>query len=426
MEEQKDTEEESNATDLLETTEHVYPEGGLAAWLTVAGAFCCMFCAYGWANAIGVFQDYYKTHQLSHLSESTISWIGSLNIFMMYIFGIAAGRIFDMMGPRYPLMIGSVLQVLGLMMTSICNSYGPILVCQGIIAPIGAAFVYYSAVAAVPTYFHRRRGLAMGIASSGSSVGTTVYPFIIRRLTKQTTFGWTMRTCAFLIGGLLLFGNLTITSNVKPRGTWRMPLSDITRHFKDKNFLILSSSIFMGYWGLLVPFNYMTTYARYRGVDDDMATYLVSILNGTSALTRVVNGFFSDRIGKYNVDTAGLVLAAVITLALWIPARGLVSLIIYAIVYGVASGTFIMVSPACCAQISEVTDIGTRIGLSFGFTSIAALTGIPIAGAIIGDGSRDSQWRGMMIFAGVLLSVGAVIHWLGRVYNVGWKLNRVF
>lgn len=67
--------------------EHIYSEGGLTAWLTVAGAFACMFCAYGWTNAIGVFQDYYKTHQLSQYSDSTISWIGSLNVCLMYFCG---------------------------------------------------------------------------------------------------------------------------------------------------------------------------------------------------------------------------------------------------------------------------------------------------------------------------------------------------
>ena len=27
-----------------------FPDGGLAAWLVVAGAFCCVFCSFGWIN----------------------------------------------------------------------------------------------------------------------------------------------------------------------------------------------------------------------------------------------------------------------------------------------------------------------------------------------------------------------------------------
>ena len=27
-----------------------FPDGGMAAWLVVAGAFCCVFCSFGWIN----------------------------------------------------------------------------------------------------------------------------------------------------------------------------------------------------------------------------------------------------------------------------------------------------------------------------------------------------------------------------------------
>jgi len=27
-----------------------FPDGGLKAWLVVAGAFCCFFCSFGWIN----------------------------------------------------------------------------------------------------------------------------------------------------------------------------------------------------------------------------------------------------------------------------------------------------------------------------------------------------------------------------------------
>ncbi len=27
-----------------------FPDGGLEAWLVVVGAFCCLFCSFGWIN----------------------------------------------------------------------------------------------------------------------------------------------------------------------------------------------------------------------------------------------------------------------------------------------------------------------------------------------------------------------------------------
>lgn len=33
--------------------EEAFPEGGLKAWATVAGAFCVLFCTFGYLNAFG-------------------------------------------------------------------------------------------------------------------------------------------------------------------------------------------------------------------------------------------------------------------------------------------------------------------------------------------------------------------------------------
>ncbi|KAI4210181.1 MAG: hypothetical protein LQ351_006935 [Letrouitia transgressa] len=61
-----------------------FPDGGLQAWLVVSGAFCCLFCSFGWINCIGVFQAYYQTHQLRAYSPSTVAWIPSLTVFFMF------------------------------------------------------------------------------------------------------------------------------------------------------------------------------------------------------------------------------------------------------------------------------------------------------------------------------------------------------
>lgn len=64
-----------------------FPDGGMKAWLTVIGSFCCLFVSFGWINSIGVFQQYYQTHQLSNLSASTIAWIPGLEVFILMFMG---------------------------------------------------------------------------------------------------------------------------------------------------------------------------------------------------------------------------------------------------------------------------------------------------------------------------------------------------
>lgn len=96
-----------------------FPDGGWEAWLVVSGGFACLFCSFGWINAIGVFQAYYEKNQLKEYSPSEIAWIPSLETFMMFVGGPIWGKIYDSYGPRWLLIVGTFLNVFGLMMTSL-------------------------------------------------------------------------------------------------------------------------------------------------------------------------------------------------------------------------------------------------------------------------------------------------------------------
>lgn len=59
------------------------------------------------------------------------------------------GKVFDSYGPRIPLLIGSILQVFGLMMTSLCKEYYQFFLSQSVVSGIGASFIFTPALAAV-------------------------------------------------------------------------------------------------------------------------------------------------------------------------------------------------------------------------------------------------------------------------------------
>ena len=63
---------------------HKYPEGGLKAYLTVLGAFVALACTFGQLTTFGTFQAWYASHQLRHMPASTISWIGSLQLWIFF------------------------------------------------------------------------------------------------------------------------------------------------------------------------------------------------------------------------------------------------------------------------------------------------------------------------------------------------------
>lgn len=68
-----------------------YPEGGVAAWSVVFGAFAAMLSSMGLLNTVGVLQAWVSEHQLHGYSESQIGWIFSTYAFFLYIGGAQVG-----------------------------------------------------------------------------------------------------------------------------------------------------------------------------------------------------------------------------------------------------------------------------------------------------------------------------------------------
>lgn len=83
---------------------------------------------------------------------------------------------------------------------------------------------------------------------------------------------------------------------------------------------------------------------------------------------------------------------------MWLPAKTPAVLVGFACVYGFASGIFISVMPAATAQITPVDKLGARLGAFGSVTSVAFLTGTPIAGSLIQGETREG-YQPLLIFA---------------------------
>lgn len=63
------------------------------------GAFMALFCSVGFVNAFGIFQEHYRSYQLSDYSDFDISWIGSFATFALFAAAPLAGVLVDRIGP---------------------------------------------------------------------------------------------------------------------------------------------------------------------------------------------------------------------------------------------------------------------------------------------------------------------------------------
>lgn len=396
------------------------PDGGLHAWLTVLGGFCILFCSFGWINTIGVFQAYYETHQLKGYSSSTVSWIPSLEVFVMFLLGPWVGQLLDRYGHREVLAIGTFLHIFGIMMTSLSTKYYQFILAQGICSPIGMCMIFNPVMTTTVTWFAKKRSLAFGIVAAGSSLGGVLLPIITQRLIEQVGFGWSMRITAFIMLSLLVIANLTLKARVRmPRGPYD-PFGFL-RPFKELTFNLTVAGAFLFFLGLFIPINYIIAEAQYFGMSYTLAQYLLSILNAASFFGRIVPGWIADTMGNFNVMIITCICTGILVLALWIPASGNAAIIVFAAFYGLFSGAFFAQAPAVVAQISpDMRLIGVRTGTFFATISFAALISNPIAGALITR--YDGQYKGLQIFTGTVILGGAALLSVSRYMLVGGKL----
>ena len=141
---------------------HNFPEGGLNAYLTVLGASMALACTFGQLTSFGTYQAWYASHQLRHLPASTISWIGSLQLWIFFFSvrfnlvlsfithpnpffihqGATIGRLFDAHGPTQLMAAGTLCCLISSMTTSVCKEYYQYILSQGVLFGLGVGLLY--------------------------------------------------------------------------------------------------------------------------------------------------------------------------------------------------------------------------------------------------------------------------------------------
>jgi MFS family permease len=262
--------------------------------------------------------------------------------------------------------------------------------------------------------------MAFATLSTGSSVGGVIFPIMVDRLIAKVGFGWSMRISAFIILFLLLIAILTVKARFpRPKGK-KSSSAQLLHPFTEPAFLLTLLGYMLLTYGVFIPINYIIVEAVANGMGPSLASYLVPMLNAASLFGRLLAGFVSDKLGRYNVFIVMCIAAGILVLALWIPAAATAPTIVFAIFFGFASGAYVSLSPALIAQISPLKDIGYRTGLLFLFASVGGLTTSPIAGAIRQHGG--GSYTDTKIFSGVLLLGGTLFIIAARVAKTGAKL----
>jgi MFS family permease len=298
----------------------------------------------------------------------------------------------------------TITYILGLMMTSLCSKYYQFILAQSLLMGSSVAFLQFPAFAIISQYFDKRRAAAIGLAVSGSSIGGVVFPIVLSKFLNDSSlgFGWSIRIIAFLMLPFMLFACFIITPRVQPRNTTIF----IGAAWKDKKYVLLVTSFFFMMMGMWTPVFYIPVYAVSRGMSPLLASYLLSIINGSSTFGRIIPGILADKLGRLNMFAFSGIATGIMVFLIDKPTTN-AGIIVYSVFFGFVSGTIISAGGAAISMCTkDPRNAGTYMGMGMGFAACAVLIGPPINGALI---DRYGGFTQVSVFSGVVSLVGGVV-----------------
>ena len=332
--------------------------------------------------------------------------------------GLITGPIYDKGYFRTLIITGAVLIPLGFMMTSLCKTYWQTVLAQAFMIGLGNACLFVPSVAILPQYFSTRKSLANGIATSGSSFGGIIYPIVFRQLYPHIGFAWATRVLGFISLATVWFSVAVMKPRVFPKQ--KRSLTEF-KAFKEPPYTLFCLGMFLGFVGFYGPCYYIGPYALQTGItSENLAFYLLPILNAASIAGRILPNFIADYTGAINLLTPAAAITGILALC-WIRIHTQNGLIAFAALYGFFSGGFVSLPPPALVTLTpDPRTLGTRMGQAFGTSALALLVGSPISGAIL---KSSGGYLGFQLYSGITIFAGAAFLLAARVSKVGWDLR---
>ncbi len=373
-------------------------------WVVVGGAFVVLFMAYGTQYAFGVF--FSALLDEFGWSRASLSGVFSLYAFLYCVLGLLAGRLTDLWGPRAVIATGGALLGLGLAgMSRVRELWHPYLF-YGIVAALGMSTAYVPCNATVVKWFVRRRGLALGTATSGGSLGTFALPPIAAALVAAV--GWRQAYVLFGAGMFVILNLVATVMRRDPEGLGLAPDGEPAsvsgpapaappetewplRRAVGTGAFWLIAGIFTATWiPVFIPLVHIVPFARDLGTSPLLGSTVLSALGIAAVVGRLVMGAVSDTIGRKRALGLVLALQAAAFVGFTL-VRGLPSLYAAASAFGFSYGAVSTLFPAIVGDFFGREQAGSLVGFLFALAGSMAAWG-PLAAGAIYDATHAYTW----------------------------------
>lgn len=441
----------------LELNPDAFPDGGFEAYLVLFGAFCGLIADFGIPNSLGAIEAYVSKNQLSNEPLTSVSWIFSLHLAVMYAGGGFFGDLFDRYGARKLLIAGTICTCAGLLATAELKEIYQFILSFGILTALGTSLAMSPLIGVLSHWFLKKRGMACSLATVGGLVGASAFVVMLQNLYNSIGFKWAMRVFALICFGfmsisivlvkdrrhlqnppaedMLSYSYATDSEEGEPSGVMGSsatsiheksgfkfgPLSEFSL-FRDIRFVSLVVAVFLAELISMTILTYVASCALLYGVLELKSYLLITVVNLSGIPSRLVTGILSDKYGRFNVMVVTSAFSMVFIFGLFLPAQGRLSMLFaFAALFGCSNSAVLSLIGACVGQICPASHFGKYYGLLYFCLAFLNTVGIYLTILVIGPGSHHNYQ--MWILMQGCLSVAAVAAWVwARYNNVGFRM----
>ena len=368
-------------------------------WVVVGAFFIIGTTIWGTRFTFGIF--FKSIESEFDLTRAVTSTVFSTYMVLGALFAVLGGWALDRYGPRIIILLMGIFTGFSLLLTSQTNSLWQLFITYSLLLAMGTSAMYVVAMSTVSRWFDKKRGLALGIASSGVGLGMVVMaPFATFLISN---FEWRM---AYIVLGLVAWliviplsrllrkdpneiGTLPdgVTSNPremhiqKPENEESIEPAylSLSQALRTRSFWLLMFVYLFFAVNQFLLFTHLVPHATDMGISAGEAAAVLSLLGGTATVARVPICAVSDRIGRrVTIIICYLLIAGAMLWLIW--AQDLWALYLFALVYGLGNaGT----GPIMAAIIGDTFGL-RRIGAILGVLDVGYGIGAAIGPAIGG------------------------------------------
>ena len=375
-------------------------------WVVVIASFFIILIVLGIRLSFGVF---FKSLASDFgLNRAETSGVYSAHMLLSCLFAIVCGWGVDKFGPKILVALMGFFIGLSLILTSQTHSLWQLCVVYSFLFAVGAGGVFGVLMSIIVRWFDRKRGLAIGLTTSGIGLGTIIMPPLSTYLIAN--LGWRM---SYVVIGLMAWlliipmalllkkdpGEMgllpdgaksdedkTERSDLRETGSQSSRFS-LLRALKTRNFCCMGFSWVLFSFCVYMVITHIVPHVTDMGIPAMRAATILSLIGAISIPGRLLMGRMSDSIGRKTTSIlCALFLAGTI---LWlICSKDLWMFYLFAVVFGFFYGGLDVCTTALVGDLFGLRHIGTLMGTLSAGWSLGGAAG-PLIGGIVYDISND-------------------------------------